>query len=389
MFSNNEHTILIVSQPDSIHTKRFITAVREHYPASKIYLYPSNPFPFHEQLKSLCDGLVAHANGTSQIPGNTYYRHIASNPLSHLSGNAAHLAATLQKLKPNFIHVNCIQDGGYLLSKAIEMHPTNWDFQISLTVWGNDLFRYSGHPVHAPLIKDLLKKVDVLMPECHRDVSLARKLGFNGRFTKIIQATLTSDTLLRSYFKNHYGTEHGHIVLRASDDGDRASNGVAILGLIDSMDLLKGKTIYYLGEVVEEIRLLEPLINSGTAQVEIVNNLPQKRFFELLKSTRIYISLTNSDGLPNAFLECCASRTYPVFSICSAVDEWLIDDNILALDPYDRNSAAQSLRGLLSGEIDIGSAIEKNNALLSRYNKSHITDVVEYLFGQSKDKGPR
>ena len=373
--------VLVISQPDSIHTERFVGALRQRNPDIEIFLYPSNPFPFRQKLSSLCDALVKHPDGTSQITGSIYYRHILFNPMSALSGKFEHLAATIQQLQPDFVHVNCIQDGGYILNQALKALPTKWNFQISLSVWGNDLFRYVGNPRHEPLIAEFLKVVDVLVPESLRDISLAKKFGFKGRTTEVVQATLTSDVLLKSFFDNTRKPKNHQILIRAADDGDRAANAVAILGLLENIDWLADKKIIYCGSVIDELRLLAPLRKNDSIDFEHINALPQDKFFRLLENTSIFISLTLSDGLPNTFLECCASQTYPIFSTCSTVSEWLEDSNLITIDPYDKHDASKKLRRLLSGQINITAAIEQNFNLLSNYNEDHIDQVITDLFG--------
>jgi hypothetical protein len=372
--------VLIISQPDSIHTERFVGALRQRNPDIELFLYPSNPFPFRQKLSQLCDALVKHPDGTSQITGSIYYRHILFNPMSALSGKFEHLAATIQQLQPDFVHVNCIQDGGYILNQALKALPTKWNFQISLSVWGNDLFRYVGNPRHEPLIAEFLQVVDVLVPESLRDISLAKKFGFKGRTTEVVQATLTSDVLLKSFFDNTRKPKNHQILIRATDDGDRAANAVAILGLLENVDWLADKKIIYCGSVIDELRLLAPLRKNDSIDFEHIDALPQDKFFRLLENTSIFISLTLSDGLPNTFLECCASQTYPIFSTCSAVSEWLEDRNLIAIDPYDKHDASKKLRQLLSWQINITAAIERNFNLLSKYNEDHINQVISDLF---------
>ena len=373
--------ILVVSQPDSIHTERFVDGLRQRNPDIELFLYPSSPFPFRQKLSSLCDALIKHPNGTSQIDGSIYYRHIMKNPMSALSGKSEHLVAAIQQLQPDFVHVNCIQDGGYILNQAIKALPTKWNFQISLSVWGNDLFRYVGNPAHEPLIAEFLQVVDVLVPESFRDISLAKKFGFNGRTTEVVQATLTSDVLLKSFFDTDRKPKDNQILIRATDDGDRAANAVAILGLLENIDWLVDKKIIYCGTVPDEMRLLAPLRKNNSIDFEHIDALPQDKFFRLLENTSIFISLTLSDGLPNTFLECCASQTYPIFSTCSAVSEWLEDRNLIAIDPYDKHDASKKLRQLLSGQINITAAIEQNFNSLSKYNEDHINQVISDLFG--------
>lgn len=372
--------VLVIGQPDSIHTERFVGALRQRNPDIELFLYPSNPFPFRQKLSSLCDALVKHPDGTSQITGSIYYRHISFNPMSALSGKFEHLAALIQQFQPDFIHVNCIQDGGYILNQALKALPTKWNFQISLSVWGNDLFRYVGNPMHEPLIAEFLQVVDVLVPESLRDISLAKKFGFKGRTTEVVQATLTSDVLLKSFFDNTRKPKNNQILIRAADDGDRAANAVAILGLLENIDWLVDKKIIYCGSVVDEMRLLAPLWKNDSIDFEHIGVLPQDKFFRLLEDTSIFISLTLSDGLPNTFLECCASQTYPIFSTCSTVSEWLIDENLIAIDPYDKHDASKKLQQLLSGKINITAAIEQNFNLLSRYSEDHIDQVFFDLF---------
>ena len=46
--------VLVISQPDSIHTERFVGALGQN-PDIELFLYPSNPSRF-DKSPSLCDG---------------------------------------------------------------------------------------------------------------------------------------------------------------------------------------------------------------------------------------------------------------------------------------------------------------------------------------------
>jgi hypothetical protein len=54
------------------------------------------------------------------------------------------------------------------------------------TNWGSDIFWFQRFPKHRAKLQALLKLADAYSAECHRDVALARELGFTGDALPVI-----------------------------------------------------------------------------------------------------------------------------------------------------------------------------------------------------------
>jgi hypothetical protein len=304
-------------------------------------------------------------------------------PLSKYSGNVDLLASTINELKPNFINVNAIQDSGYLLLEAIKGgRITHKGYVCNLFVWGNDLFYFQHHPLHRTKISEFLQVVDNIIPESSREYPIAHKLGFRGKFYPPVEATLvTFEELIRPFEATQVQKEN-LIVVKSAYQSGRTLNGVALRALSNLSDLLSNWSIFLISPTLEDWRNLlggsDHTVLNVSASSE---HLSKSDFLGLLKRAKVFISLNLSDGVSNSFLECCASRTYPILSNSSCIVDWG-KGAALQLDPYDVAGAERLLRDLFGDSPKaIENLVTQNYTSLKRYSEDEVDRIVKLVFG--------
>jgi hypothetical protein len=304
-----------------------------------------------------------------------------TNPLSRFSGNPTDLVNAINELSPDFININAIQDAGYLLFEALRnINLKHRSFAVNLFVWGNDLFYFRHHPGHKEKICSVLGIVDNLIPESSREVQLAWDLGFRGRIHPPVEATLVTFEELSEKFSNSINDKSNKIVVKSSFQSNRTLNAVALRALGYCADLLKGWELVLIAPSLEDWRNLQPLLDQKTVVISAsTGHLTKESFYSLLNESRLMISLNVSDGVSNTFLECCASRTYPILSSSACILDWG-EGAATILDPYDIESAKASVRNVLLDPEKLTLFTQTNHENLKRYHSRHVNAAVKRIF---------
>ena len=151
--------ILIISQPDSPHTLSFLRMIKEVYPDGCIHFFPSSPFGLHPAIASLCDSCYEYSiPQLKNVYYQAYWDDLVAKPLSSHSGDPKQLKDVITEYQPDFIHVNAMQDAGYLLSAAFEL-GLDKKFKVIYSIWGLDLHAFMHNPAHYEKTKKFNKVI--------------------------------------------------------------------------------------------------------------------------------------------------------------------------------------------------------------------------------------
>jgi hypothetical protein len=373
--------ILIISQPESPHTLSFLKMIKRVYPLACIHLFPSTPFPLSPETKALCDYSYHHSNIPQTIYYQAYWDDVIAKPLSEHSGDANQLCEVIKKYRPDFVHVNAMQDAGYLLNKAFE-HGLAKDFKLVYSIWGVDIHAFMHNPSHRDRIIKFLRYVDLIVPESSRELNLAKKMGYLGKFTENVEATLTTyDQILSSLPVS--ANKENLIFVKSAYQAQRTNNGVFLRALANCLDLLKNWQVVLTNPSLEDYKNLQMLVSENRVKIKIfLNHLPRKVFLEILSRSRYMAAINLSDGVSNTFLECCGSMTYPILSINASMEDWYnpLIKNVMQLDPYDVSDATCLLRDLFNNQSRLEQSVQYNKTLLQRYTEDRVNNIVSQFY---------
>ena len=317
-----QKVVVIVAMLDSSHTagwlKQFVTS-DFHF-----VLVPSTPHrKVNKGIKLL---LLNQGNATFSLSPFNRYSALPLGLLDMVLKNRLRsyfLNRQMSKIKSEieFIHAHEIQHAGYLILKTIK----NWAVKpkVVVSVWGSDLYWFQQFEKHAKNITQLMQVTDQLICECARDIPIAESFGYAGNRVVVMPVSGGLDT----------GTIHvelrppslRNIILVKGYTGfvGRADLALESIERIAS-DLSNFEIVVYSSDLKSRRIARRVKKNSGLIiQTHRRKALTQVEMLNLFQSSRIYIGISESDGLSVSTLEAMASGCFPIHTSTSCATEIL------------------------------------------------------------------
>lgn len=271
--------------------------------------------------------------------------------------------------KIEFIHVHEIQHAGYLVLKTVE----NWVVKPKLvvSVWGSDLNWFQQFEKHAKKITELMKITDQLICECARDISIAESFGYVGNHVVVMPVSgglktgAIHDELRPPSLRN--------IILVKGYTGfvGRADLALESIERVAS-DLSNFEIVVYSSDLKSRRIARRVERNTGlTIQTHRRKAFTQIEMLNLFRSSRIYIGISESDGLSVSMLEAMASGCFPIQTSTSCADEIL--ENGLSGFIVDLNDAQKLDSSILLATRD---NLLVDNAAILNLNTTKLTREV-------------
>jgi hypothetical protein len=371
--------LLIIGQGESIHTVKFLNALRRFADPGAVVFYPSTPLPISGAVMQLAD-VPTRNSFEGRIPAALYWHSVLRKARSPYSGDAESLKSLVDEFNPTHIHINCIQDAGYLLLDAIRLGLSLKGRRVSLSIWGNDLYLFQHEASHRALITEFLRHVDVILPESSRDVWLARQFGYVGLFSALIQATFFCKGDIR--VDANLDRKRNLFIFKS----DRASGRSFSLTALEAFRTRAERSselieVLFLNPNIFEERALSNLRQLPNVQVVTAGNIQQESYFDILSSAKALFSITLSDGVPNSFLEALSLNVIPVFSKYAALGDWCDIATFFQVDPLDSVDVCRVVDRVFNLNDEQLSAItSRNAAALEVYNENYVSKVIRSVF---------
>ena len=191
--------ILFVAQAVSIHTARWISQLSDQ--GWDLHLFDMlGSFP-HPELAGVTEYSLLFPRKTRVSSGEVRYGHPFFMrhgwdpfPVSLVGflvrrlfkARVGRLASLIERLRPDVIHSFELQTEGYHLPNAARLLGGSLGAPWIVNTWGSDIFYFQQFPEHLEKIKAILRMCNYLIPDCARDVSLARYYGFAGEVPLIL-----------------------------------------------------------------------------------------------------------------------------------------------------------------------------------------------------------
>jgi hypothetical protein len=283
------------------------------------------------------------------------------------------------KSKASLVHAIEFQNSGYLARRACE----NLQIPLYVTNWGSDIFWFQRFPKHQQEIRSLLERSDYYSSECLRDQSLASEYGFRGTFFPVVPNAggLNLDTL--SAFNLTKTSSRKKIMIK----GYTNFVGKADLA-IRSLILIKAELINY--EIVVysatyKARLLAFVIRH-LHQINIScipkKHASHKQILSLFQESRIYVGISQSDGISTSMLEAISMGCFPVQTATSCADEWLTDyqSGILMTMPTPELIALAIKESLINDALVDKAQYVNFQIARNRLDVSRINPIVKTFY---------
>lgn len=271
------------------------------------------------------------------------------------------LLNSINDIKPDVIHSFEMQSCSYPILDAMQSAR---DLKWIYSCWGNDLFYYRNFRDDNRLIKQVLKRVNVLHTDCMRDYDIACELGFSGRHTGVIPGGSGYDLESMSNHKKEFGERNVILVKGYEHVFGRAINVVKAL----ASSALEPKLQEYQVCVFGAHQSVSDYIRQQKLPFDVYgrHDLQHDELLQLMGKSAISIGNSISDGMANTLLEAIVMEAFPIQSNPGGVSAEIIDhgqNGFLISNPDDIEEIATLIADALSNVQMRASAQAKNRHL--------------------------
>jgi hypothetical protein len=229
-----------------------------------------------------------------------------------------------KKNKSDYIHALELNHAGYIASKASRFGLAT-NTQIISTNWGSDIYWFQKYERHQKQITELMKASHFYSAECHRDLALATKYGFEGKFLEVSPNAggIPTEFLLKDLVPP---SGRSVILVKGYETFvGRASIALDAISEI-SNELMDYEVIVYSAnqKTIRSVRRIREETDLN------IRAIPKKRLthpemLNLFGTARAYVGVSLSDGISTSLLEAMAMGAFPIQTNTSCAEEWIED----------------------------------------------------------------
>lgn len=364
--SRSEETrtrVLVVAMANSIHTARWLSQFR-HKPVD-IVLFPSTP---SRTLHPMIIDLLGDGNEMSLQIAPLMKRMAYPLGLLDLFLDNNLRSFLLRKLilgKKRFaiIHALELQHAGYLTLKASSAIPKS--SRVIISNWGSDIFWFQRFPRHKRKLESLMKIATHYSCECNRDVVLASNLGFTGTSFPVQPnaGAFSEDAFLAAHKAPSPSSRK--IVMIKGYTGFVGRADLALQACRMASESLRNFEIVLYSSDIKSRWIARKLKKECNLNVSIYkkHELSHEKMLELFRSARIYIGISESDGISTSLLDAISSGCFPIQTNTSCANEWVTDGLTGSLvDFQDVNDISTAIRMALTNDDLVDNAALVNIA---------------------------
>jgi glycosyltransferase involved in cell wall biosynthesis len=373
--------ILVVAMADSVHTARWL----EQFENTKdeFVLFPSSP---HRRIHPKIVKLLSTSSPMQiSIPRGLSRSGLILAVLdkffsNRLRGNL--LRRVMDQLEPSILHALECQGAGYITSEALKTRKAKPFFV--LTQWGSDFYWYQRFPRHRKKLETLLSKVDLLVMECERDVSISRSLGYTGKIFPPYPYTGGYEIRNSDELSGRITTSSRKIILIKGHTRFVGRGLLALQAIEELFDLLTNyKVIVYSADPPARSRANKLARQYGLKIVSFKRGeLSHEETLDLFRAARIYVGISLSDAASISLLEAIVCGAFPIQTDTSCADEWIVNGKSgFIVSPKDHNGLVESIRTALEDDYLVDSAAQINYEVAhKRLDKSKILAISSNFY---------
>jgi glycosyltransferase involved in cell wall biosynthesis len=372
-------TIVVVGMLDSIHVARWMNSVK-HLPYRYI-LFPSSPHRrLHPSLKTLINSKLE----VSELHLSIFLRALAL-PLWILDRFFANrlraliLRKCIRSSGASLVHAIELQNAGYVSRRAC----VDLNVPLYVTNWGSDIYWFSRFKKHESELKKLMKRANYYSAECQRDHDLATAMGFTGTFFPVVPNAGGIEQDLIDEFAITPTSERRVVLIKGYTNfvgrADIALDAVRLLG-----SELAGYEVVVYSATLKAQQLVRRIRKTTDINIRSIpkKKLSHREMIALFSSARVYVGVSESDGISTSMLEAMATGCFPIQTTTACVDEW-IEDGVsgLFIVDIDANSIAELLVKALSDDslVDLAATINQVSAT-KKLDQTVISKVVSEYY---------
>lgn len=373
--------ILFIGFPYSIHAARWISQVVDS--GWDIHFFPSAGRTTESELHPLFRNLTVHDCATRQ-PGlrrevcfpdalawpfraGEQYARFAVSQLRRRwpsilagAGQAAKLARLIQRLKPDIVQSLELQHAGYLALEAKRLLGKEFPTWIA-TNWGSDIYLFSHMEEHRAKIQEVLAGCDYYSCECHRDIGLAKQLGFMGRVLPVLPNAGGLDIRKAAALRQPGPSSARSLVLVKGYQHWAGRALVALRAVALCADLLGSHQVAVFSASAD-VEIAARLVSSRTGvPIDLIPLCSHDDMLRQYGKARVYLGLSISDAISTSLLEALTMGAFPIQSCTACAEEWIRDGHTgFIVPPEDPQPVAVALRRALTDDALVDSAAAAN-----------------------------
>ena len=366
-----EETVLVIGMPDSIHLSRWLEQFTDT--GINFYIFPSSPARrVRPELRALLDQAPQKFN----LVGFPIFMAAPLWLMDKFLANSIRgflLGLAIRRISPSIVHAVELQNAGYILLRASR---GRWapliPGKIIITNWGSDIYWFRQFPQHLRKIKELLQLATHYSAECHRDVDLARELGYSG---EVLPVSPNSGGLPDYVFDADLVPPSERSVLLVKGYHGWVGRAILALKAIESVaaDLRQMKVVVYSCNF--STKLVARRLGRRTGlSVEVFGKgrLSHNQMLELFRSAKIHVGISLSDAISTAVLESLASGAIPVQSATACIDEWITSGGVVVKGTEVGEIAKGILAGISLADEASDQWRENRESLRSKASRSAV-----------------
>lgn len=305
-------------------------------------------------------------------------------PSPNQAVHARYLAGLIRRLKPDIIHslglnVN-MQNQCSVVLEARRLLKGKLGAPWVYSSWGTDLDYYAQLSAERRTeVESVLRTCDYYVAECQRDAHLAREMGLQGEFAGFFPAF--GGVMWEDFGRLRQPgpvAARRKIMLKGRDkdgpDGDPIGRAMtAIKAFALDPGALAGYQIV-ISQAVPVVRSEATTLSAGMGlDIQALPFLSYEDVLRQMGSSRLFVALTVSDGLPSTLVEAMALGAFPIHSDLESIREWITDgENGLLVPPENPEAVSAALRQALADD----QLVERAGEINARLVEERLSDTV-------------
>lgn len=278
------------------------------------------------------------------------------------------------------IHAIEINHAGYLVARSFELGlPAN--IKIISTNWGSDIYWFQKYPKHVEKIRKIMEISELYSAECVRDLDLATKFGFKGKFGDVLPNS-GGFSISEILEKQTLPSERKAIVVKGYESFvGRAS--IALKAIENNADLLTEFKVHVYSANRKTIRIVRRLKKRTGLNVLVYpkKSLMHSEILDLFRQSRVYIGVSLSDGISTSLLEAIVCGTYPIQTNTSCASEWIRHQLTGSLVYPHENQISEELKfALLNNELVNNAAKTNQKTAIAKLDNEIIINKLSNFY---------
>ena len=283
------------------------------------------------------------------------------------------LRKQIERVGPDYVHALELQNAGYTAAEALEkISPRP---RLIITNYGSDLFWFSRFPRHLEKIKKLLLAADRYSAECHRDVVLAKQLGFSGEILPVLpNAGGFSKNVLSGEMDLD---EARNLILVKGYQGWVGRAKIAVEAIRAIANNLAGVEVVFYSCNRSTIAAARGLARLPGLEVTTYkkNQMTHDEMLALFSKAKVYVGLSLSDGISTSMLEAMAMGAIPVQTSTACCDEWF-DETGVKVQVLSVAAVADAILEGIELAKDPSNRITNRETIRSKASEDYVRDAA-------------